>query len=200
MKKVILAALAALALGTTNVSAQQYDYEKRHEVAVSYGALSNADLFSYLEDAFTVAASVGKVKYENEKFVGTFGVEYFYRVSNLFAVGGIAAYATQSKDIMAGGDKLGTMHDHFFSVMPAVKCDWLRRRHFGMYSKLGLGVNILTDKQKFNDGETAHDATATFAWQLSLVGLEAGSQNVRAFAELGCGEQGMALIGLRCKF
>ena len=37
-------------------------------------------------------------------------------------------------------------------------------------------------------------------WQASLLGFEAGSPTIRAFAELGTGEQGIVLAGLRYKF
>ena len=39
-----------------------------------------------------------------------------------------------------------------------------------------------------------------FNWQLSLIGVEAGSPYMRAFAELGFGEQGIVCAGLRYKF
>ena len=39
-----------------------------------------------------------------------------------------------------------------------------------------------------------------FNWQASLVGIEAGGGALRCFAELGIGEQGMALLGIRYKF
>ena len=37
-------------------------------------------------------------------------------------------------------------------------------------------------------------------WQASLLGIEAGGPTIRGFLELGTGEQGIALVGLRYKF
>ena len=37
-------------------------------------------------------------------------------------------------------------------------------------------------------------------FQASLLGIEAGSEKIRGFAELGAGEQGIILAGLRYKF
>jgi hypothetical protein len=37
-------------------------------------------------------------------------------------------------------------------------------------------------------------------WQLTAIGVEVGSKQIRAFAELGTGEQGIFLGGIRCKF
>ena len=39
-----------------------------------------------------------------------------------------------------------------------------------------------------------------FNFQVSAIGVEVGSPKFRGFAELGYGEQGIALIGLRYKF
>ena len=37
-------------------------------------------------------------------------------------------------------------------------------------------------------------------WQASLLGAEVGSQNLRGFFELGVGEQGIILAGIKYKF
>jgi hypothetical protein len=39
-----------------------------------------------------------------------------------------------------------------------------------------------------------------FNFQVSALGIEAGTENVRGFAELGIGEQGIALAGVRIRF
>ena len=39
-----------------------------------------------------------------------------------------------------------------------------------------------------------------FYFQASLLGIEAGSPTIRAFTELGTGEQGIILAGVRYKF
>ena len=44
------------------------------------------------------------------------------------------------------------------------------------------------------------ETTFEVNWQISLLGLEAGSERLRGFIELGTGEQGIGLIGLRYKF
>jgi len=63
-----------------------------------------------------------------------------------------------------------------------------------MYSKLALGVLIGSDSGEPND-----KTTAALGWQASAVGAEFGS-SFRGFVELGFGEQGILLAGLRYKF
>jgi hypothetical protein len=53
----------------------------------------------------------------------------------------------------------------------------------------------------YDDGSEDYSEKALlFNLQLSLIGVEAGSPNMRAFAELGFGEQGIVCAGLRYKF
>ena len=52
--------------------------------------------------------------------------------------------------------------------------------------------------KKTGDKSTAKDLL--FNFQASLIGVEAGGQHLRGFAEFGIGEQGVALAGIRYKF
>jgi len=52
--------------------------------------------------------------------------------------------------------------------------------------------------KKLDDNTTASDLM--FNFQASLIGVEAGNNHVRGFAEFGVGEQGIALAGIRYKF
>ena len=128
--------------------------------------------------------------------------EYFYRINEWLGVGGIGALALSNKDLVYGNDneKMGSSHGYYMTLMPAVKADWLRRKHFGMYSKLALGVTLFSLQEKLDTGEKESGTAATANWQLSLVGLEAGGSKLLGFAELGFGEQGVGVIGLRYKF
>ena len=79
---------------------------------------------------------------------------------------------------------------------------WLQKKNFGLYSKLGLGATLRSEKIEFTSdskkGET--NSQVHVNWQVSLLGVEAGAENIRGFIELGTGEQGIALIGARYKF
>ena len=86
-----------------------------------------------------------------------------------------------------------------------MKLDWLRKHNWGMYTKLAAGVTYahVTD-QDYEDGKKTDEKITSkdllFNFQASLIGVEAGNQHVRGFAEFGVGEQGIALVGLRYKF
>lgn len=195
MKKIFV--MAAVALMTAmGVQAQ------KHEIGISYGELSNSTWQSMGEDLGTIMGSLGTVRYDDGNVFGAVGLEYFYHVSPLIGVGAIATYTRETKDMYFKDDKCGEASNTFISVLPAVKIDWLRKKYFGMYSKAAVGVTLTSKKEDYSDASNKDisESNVDFNWQASLLGIEAGSPNIRAFVELGVGEQGIFVGGLRCKF
>ena len=202
MKKALFISVMMVMMTAVSAMAQKVDYDGKHEVAVSYGWVSNSDWIDVFEG---VGAAMVGVTLDGESYTGPIAIEYHYRVSPLVAVGGIGVYGSSKQDIyLMGKDhgKDGKMTNNYFTVMPSVKFDWLRTRNFGMYSKLAAGVTFRSEKMKYDKpGATNHsDNDVHFNWQASLIGAEVGGENIRAFAELGLGEQGMALVGVRARF
>ena len=198
MKKILT--MVAVAMTTMlSAHAQGYDYETKHEVGISFGALSNSQIIDVFEE---IGGAMGGAKFENEKFTGPISAEYFYHVKSWLGVGGILAYGCNKQDVYFLNEKDGQIKNSYVTVMPAVKFDWLRKKNFGLYSKLGIGATLRNEKYN-SDAASEKDFSDTdmhVNWQLSLLGLEAGSPTVRGFLELGTGEQGIALIGVRYKF
>jgi hypothetical protein len=118
----------------------------------------------------------------------------------LQGVGAIGSFTTQKRDINVDNTKSGEAKYNYFTVLPAVKIDRFRSKNFGAYSKLGLGATLRTEKYDYNSSEDKSDTSVMFNWQASLIGIEAGVPNFRAFLEAGFGEQGVLVAGLRCRF
>ncbi len=193
MKKTFLTTL--LGLMTVVCAQAQTEEFSRHEVAVSFGAGSNSQWINAFEHITTTFVTFGGVTYENEDFTGPFSVEYFYHPSAKIGLGGIAVYGKNTQDVMSGGKKIGDLTQSYFTLMPAVKFDWFQSKTFGVYSKLGAGATIRSEK-----GGDENESALHFNWQASLLGLELGSRQIRGFVEVGVGEQGIGLVGLRYKF
>ena len=190
MKKIVMMVVAAI-MATMNVQAQS-DFS-RHEVAVSYGELSNSEWIDILEQ-ITITMVTG-AKYGKEKFTGAFSAEYFYHPKEWLAIGGIFVYGRSRQEVYFLSDNIGDYTNRYYTLMPALKFDWLRTKYFGMYSKVAFGATLRTEH--FDD---KNESKVHFNWQASGIGIEAGAPHVRAFAELGVGEQGIILGGIRCKF
>lgn len=146
----------------------------------------------------------------------TFSVQYLYRVSPNLKVGALAAYQhTSAKLLMA--DSHGSYNEaakaanDYFIVMPTVKAMWIEKKNIGLYSKAAAGICIASNRAEMSKGATEKtpgeltnqiksDKGTRFAYQISAIGFEVGSKNLRGFAELGYGFQGIGQIGVCYKF
>jgi hypothetical protein len=190
MKKVIMMVVAAM-MATVSVNAQ----DEKHEIGVFYGVESASNFASYVTSAFAAAAG------DQSSFWGPVGVEYYYHVSPVVGVGGVASYAgckaidkkTNTKDL----------NEKFITVMPSVKFNWLRKKSFGMYSALSAGVMFASvsveGEAKTADPDAKDETVTTFMFQATALGLEFGGK-VRGFVEAGVGEKGLLCAGLRYRF
>lgn len=190
---------AAALMAATNVNAQNGYDDTKHEVGISFGGGSNSQWIDVFED---LIVTMFDNSLSDRSFTGPFSAEYFYHVKNWFGVGGIFVYGHSSQDIQEKSMNIGEVSNNYITLMPAAKFDWLRKKHFGMYSKLGIGATYRNEniEYKNSDHDDYSESELHVNWQISLLGIEAGSPTLRGFVELGTGEQGIALIGLRYKF
>ena len=198
MKKLFVMVAVAM-MAAMSVNAQNGYDDTKHEVAVSYGLGSNSDIIDAFEN---IGGALVGARFENEKFFGPISVECFYHVKEWLGVGGIFAYGQCEQDVYLLGDKDGVSKNTYLTLMPAVKFDWLRKKNFGMYSKLAVGATLRNEKYNSDvaSSKDTSDSEVHVNWQASVLGIEAGSPTIRGFAELGTGEQGIILAGVRYKF
>ena len=189
----LMTALAVSAILCVPAQAQE---ETRHEVGISYGAVPNS---IWLDSFGDVISSIFGEKYEQDAYVGPIGIEYFYHTSPLIGIGAVATFVNNKEDGIRDNQVISKISSSYYTLMPAVKFNWLRRDKWGMYSKLAIGATY-RDYSKTHEQEKATDNEVLFNFQVSVLGVEAGGQHVRGFAELGIGEQGVILGGVRYKF
>lgn len=178
MKKILLIVIVTV-MTTMNVNAQE---EWKNEVSIAYGAGSNTNIVgSFYKGVFT-----GK----QLNYWGPISLEYFRRLESSNRLG-IGAVATLSG---CKWDDENNARSTFISIMPAVKYNWSVGKHVSWYSKAAFGLHIAADSGSKDD-----KTKLGVNWQATFVGVEFGSA-FRVFAELGTGEQGIFLGGLRYKF
>lgn len=198
MKKSVLFSAFVALMTIVGVQTAMAQDEFKHEVAISYGALSNSQIIDVFEEAIT-APFQGNTTLKDDKFFGPISAEYFYHLQPWIGIGGILVYGQKKGDLYSDSDnkKIGEDKNTYLTVMPAAKFDWFRRANVGLYSKVGVGVTLRHDVSEDIDYD---ESKMHVNWQLTAIGVEVGSKQIRAFAELGTGEQGIILGGIRCKF
>lgn len=122
MKKIFLmAAITMMAAVSVNV---QNDHETKHEVAISYGAFSNSQIIDVFEE---ITGAMFGAKLENEKFFGPISAKCFYHFKPWLSVGAIMVYGANKQDVMSDNEKTAESKNGYFTLMPAVKFDYLPR-------------------------------------------------------------------------
>jgi hypothetical protein len=66
----------------------------------------------------------------------------------LIAVGAIATFANHTEDEKLKSSITRTSKNSYFSLMPSVKFNWLRRPNWGLYSKLAAGATLRHSSKK----------------------------------------------------
>lgn len=196
----LLSAVFANAQETKTIT-QEYP---RNEISVGWGVGSSVEIFGLYTDLIT-AAFVRT--YNDYTYSGPISLEYYHHFSPLFSVGGIFNYEHANADIISDWDNrnenIGKEKSNYYTLMPAVKCDWLHKKSFSLYSKLGAGITYAqsTDKYTNQSNENAKDDNSQwlFNFQLSLIGVQFGKK-VCGFVELGLGQQGIVSTGIKYRF
>jgi len=206
MKKIFLLAVAAV-MATMSVSGQDAYADMKHEMAITSGGLS----LSQFIDLGMLSIDLGQQDNVMYSLNGhAYTVEYFYRPLKWLGVGGMLMYGNGKPKAnyyhMEGNHSvndalIAEAKNHYLSLMPAVKLDWVRRQYFGMYSKLAVGLTSRHQSMK-GAGESRFEETNYFHpnFHLTAVGMDFGSPHFRGFIDLGFGEQGIFSLGLRYKF
>ena len=201
MKK-MLVLMVAVMMATMSANAQNGYGNTKHEVGVSYGVLSNSQWLN----VFVVAMNnmFDNLDPVSGSVIGPVSAEYFYHANEWLGVGAIFSYgrASTKYNSKTGNSEVYTKINSNYTLMPAVKFNWLRRPHFGMYSKLGAGVMLYDMEVVPVDPteKTNKEHIVGFNFQASALGIEFGGTQFRGFVEGGIGEQGVVLAGLRYKF
>jgi len=221
LKKVVIAAII-LSCGTV-ANAQN---DTKHEISVGVGAGSTSSILNSMSDfvtmtgtalttsAMTGGAYTGYVSYRDTKTIPTINVEYIYHLNKVVGIGGAVSFNSFSKDMYctwqnnttntSEEQKVGDAKKTNISIMPVVKFDYIRKDHFGLYSKVAAGVTYMHEKETQDisgqNKEVNSKNEYLLNFHVTLLGAEFGSKNFRGFTELGFGEQGIAQIGLRYKF
>jgi hypothetical protein len=206
--------ITALLLACASMQAQ--NVSSRHEIGVSYGYPTIA--FAMFVDSDPSCPHAEQAFYENDRNFGPLSLEYFYRISRWISVGGVFTYINRQKDIVQEKIQIGDFTERYYALMPSIKFNWVRSKHFGLYSKLVAGPCLHTKTDKVDSStmiiscgpdysrttfidhcDEYTDRKVGLIGQVTPLGIEAGGR-LRVFGELGVGIQGVFNAGLRYQF
>ena len=222
MKKIQFISLMALMLLVSNSAMAQLDSKSEISFSVGGGTPNERGIGEAIGEGFgkAIASAITGGLYDpnetkkDDSNTVAFNLQYLYRIAPKIKVGGAVTYQHTSATLMVA-DKNGAYHDaakadnHYITVMPVIKAMWIEKEHIGLYSKAAAGICIASNSAKTCSGfqeadkyvdDVKSDKGTRFAYQVSAIGFEAGSKNIRGFIELGYGFQGFAQAGVSFKF
>ena len=194
-------ALALIASCSAFAQSDGSNGEPKHEISLGYGLpFNNSNSLEFLSHC--LSANYNDKEFKNNRYIGPLSVEYFYHVSPVVGVGIIGVFNNHKESVKRNGAVVAEQNFLYLTFMPAFKFNWLRRDNWGLYSKIGAGYTQyhLKYTEKVPDKSQTTSNYSSFNFHVSVIGAEVDSDKVRGFAELGFGEQGLALAGLRLRF
>ena len=81
-----------------------------------------------------------------------------------------------------------------YSVMPAVKYNWLQRKHLRIHSSAALGIGFNHQKQIYHG--TVDKVYCDPAWDITMLGFEIGGQHLFGIVDLNIGQATMLSAGI----
>ena len=194
---VAIALFAALSVNAQN------KVEKKNEISIGYGIGTRADAEYAIGSILTAVTTVGNMEVNNIGNSGAFSLEYVHRFNHVIGIGGIISGQQETGDLYSGVTKCGDIKTNYYELMPEIKFNWLNTKYVTLYSKLAGGLRysheIYTYDPTEGEGEIDKTDDEDFSFQISAIGLELGS-TISGFTELGYGDQGILIVGLKCKF
>ena len=182
--------LVSLLLLSTGVITAQKEF-KRNELSFVYGYHPTSDWIDLFSDGIS---SIVGMNTKNNKSLGAVSVMYNYRINRIFGIGAAVSYSNHNKDLFIGDEEAGKRKLDYITVLPRVKAEWFHSDVVTMYSSVAIGATLTVD-----DIDGDKDESTRIAWQFSPFGIEIG-RKVAGFAEVGIGQLGIAMEGLRFRF
>jgi len=175
---------------------------KRHEFSLGIGDPVMANLSrttSFRENnSYSGASSWLIIPAHTEVYTTMpFTLGYRFRLLKWLWLGGDISYCGfrgTSRDLYTG-DVVTTYREKMLCIMPAIRFSYLNREHVMLYSGFAQGLKF--DRTKVYDAST-FDVRLPF--QVTLIGVSAGSQSWFGFAELGVGNEGIIKAGFGYRF
>lgn len=178
--------------------------ENMQEVNLQYGYFTLPQLAVLMGGILIPAFSAGQVIVSNLISTGSIGLQYYHYIGSgrwAFGVDASFEYTSLKAAPKSNPENVSQARMSFVSLMPGVKAEWFNTPHFGMYSKLSLGVTGYFSTQKDTNGvDSSIKPAAIFALQANPICMEFGSPAVRGFIEAGFGTQGIIMGGLKYCF
>ena len=183
---------------STNNSATETMDVPRNEIGASIGVISAfGGVFDFFKVLFEgVGNGIGGNKTDT-KFIGTYGLDYYYQVNKWFRPGAKIVYEGLTTSVY---DSTDVLINHYntstLSIMASSQFSYLNKKHVKLYSGIDLGIGTIFDDNKKGSG-----TTSTFcAFNVTVIGIRVGNENIYGMVETNIGMDALIKAGFGARF
>jgi hypothetical protein len=172
----------------------------RSQFSLRYGLITNADIIEATSSLLTSVITFGEFETRNNHTLGTFGLEYQYRLKKWVSIGASASYEWTACDLYSKKLDIdaGDIVNHYYTVMATARFNYLSKNIITLYSRVGFGVTFWFEYIT-GDAVTSDNSSSFIAFQVTPFGIHIGNK-IGGFAEVGVGSEGMFSAGLDFRF
>ena len=116
-----------------------------------------------------------------------------------FRAGVAWTYNRWTEAYFTGSTQIGSVDNSVHALMAGVTLRWLRAGYVELQSGIAAGAARWGQAGQ-GIGVSQDGVQSGFAFQLRAIGISAGNEQVRVFAELGVGFEGLLIGGLTLRF
>lgn len=189
---IALSAAAVTMFAATGVRAQEF--VPYHEASLSAGAMLSTEYFTKYD--YYPGPDYVPMSYKGPRYTGgVWTAAYGYNFRKWLCVGGAVSWYGEYSSVYSNVDNSKKRKDNYslVSVMPTVRFSWLNRKWVRMYSTIGIGLSIETERHEMKY------TTRFVGGKITPVGIMVG-RSFYGFAELSIGTQGLAIAGIGYRF
>ena len=168
--------------------------EKKHEFVLGYGVTTHYAIREQMADIVGLVITLGVFDAGFKSGTGAFVLGYRYSVREKISIGLDGSYTKLKSVLKVGGEVVGNLNKHFYTIAPYVSYNYVKNGNLSMYSGIGLGYAFVKNVYTTGDGNEIVN-TGEFAFHINAFGVRYGNK-ISAYAEAGYGYKGIMNFGV----
>jgi len=176
--------------------AYSFDMASRNEISVSVGTISGfGAVFDFFKVLIEGIGNSFSHKGTDTKFIGTYGIDYYYQVNKWFRPGAKFVYEGLSTTVTDSTGIVNKYYTSTISLMPSVQFTYLNKKYVKLYSGFDIGITNLSDTNKANS-----NSSTILGLNITPIGIRVGNEHVFGVIETNIGMDALIKGGIGVRF
>lgn len=173
-----------------------FDMAPRNEISVSVGTISlSGAVFDFFKVLFEGIGNSIAGNGTDTKFIGTYGLDYYYQVNSWFRPGAKFVYEGLTTTITDSTGVINKYNTSTISLMPSIQFSYLNKKYVKLYSGIDIGVTNFSD----NDKNSSFSETI-LGINVTLIGVRVGNDRIFGVVETNIGMDALIKAGIGVRF